>query len=139
MNGQYITDITLGKAVRASSSFPAVFSPCKYNEHFFMDGGVLDNIPVHEVKKQGADKVIAVKLDSDPITQDSNIMDIIMKTIDIMGNKISEESLEISDYIINVSTDKTGLLDISKLDTCYQYGYQAVLDNIEEIKMKFIN
>ena len=131
---QYITDITLGKAVRASSSFPAVFSPCKFKEHFFMDGGVLDNIPVHEVKKLGAEKVIAVKLDSDPITEESNIMDIIMKTIDIMGSKISEESLEISDYVLNVSTDKTGLLDTSKLDTCYQYGYQAVIDKIDEIK-----
>ena len=137
-NDQYITDITLGKAVRASSSFPAVFSPCKYKEHAFMDGGVLDNVPVYEVKKQGAEKVIAVRLDSDPITQDSNIMDIIMKTIDIMGSKISEESLEMSDYIINVSTDKTGLLDVSKLDTCYKYGYQAVLDNIGEIKSVLI-
>lgn len=131
---QYITDITVGKAVRASSSFPAVFSPCEYRNHAFMDGGALDNIPVHEVKKQGVDKVIAVRLESDPITEESNLMDIVMKTIDIMGSKISEESIEKSDYVINVSTDKTGLLDVSKLDTCYQYGYQAVIQNMEEIK-----
>ena len=108
---QYITDITVGKAVRASSSFPAVFTPCKFRDHAFMDGGALDNVPVHEVKKQGADKVIAVKFDADPITQDSNIMDIIMKTIDIMGNKISEENLEMSDLVLSVYTDKVGLLD----------------------------
>lgn len=131
---QYITDVTVGKAVRASSSFPAVFSPCEYKNHAFMDGGTLDNIPVYEVKKQGVDKVIAVKMDADPITEESNIMDIVMKTIDIMGNKISEESLEKSDYVINVSTDKTGLLDVSKLDTCYKYGYQTVMNCIDEIK-----
>lgn len=111
---QYITDITVGKAVRASSSFPAVFTPCEFKNHAFMDGGALDNVPVHEVKKQGADKVIAVKFDADPITVDSNIMDIIMKTIDIMGNKISEESLEMSDMVLSVYTDKVGLLDIRK-------------------------
>ncbi len=66
---QYITDITIGKAVRASSSFPAVFCPCEYGQHAFMDGGVLDNVPVSEVKKQGADKVIAVKFDADKITR----------------------------------------------------------------------
>lgn len=131
---QYITDVTVGKAVRASSSFPAVFSPCEYKNHAFMDGGALDNIPVNEVRKQGVDKVIAVRMDADQITEDSNIMDIIMKTIDIMGNKISEESIENSDYVINVSTDKTGLLDVSKLDTCYQYGYQSVVNCIDEIK-----
>ena len=134
---QYIKNITIGKAVRASSSFPAVFSPCKIEKHAFMDGGALDNIPVYEVKKQGADKVIAVKFDSDEITEDSNIMDIAMKTIDIMGNKISEESLEMSDYVLNVYTDKVGLLDFKKLDSCYQYGYNSVVENIDDIKRIF--
>ena len=53
---KYITDIRVGKAVRASSSFPAVFCPCEFETHQFMDGGVLDNVPVIEVKKQGVDK-----------------------------------------------------------------------------------
>ena len=131
---QYITDVTIGKAVRASSSFPAVFSPCNVDMHAFMDGGVLDNIPVNEVKKQGADKVIAVKFDADPIDKKSNLMDIVMKTIDIMGSKISEENLEMSDIVLNVYTDKVGLLDFKKLDSCYNYGYQCVMENIESIK-----
>lgn len=131
---QYITDISIGKAVRASSSFPAVFCPCKYKEHSFLDGGVLDNIPVLEVKKQGVDKVIAINFKADDINEESNIMDIAMRTIDIMGNKISEESLEASDYVLTIQTDKTGLLDVEKLDSCYKYGYKAVIENIDKIK-----
>lgn len=133
---QYITDISVGKAIRASSSFPAFFSPCKVEKHAFMDGGAMDNIPVREVKKQGADKVIAVKFDADQIDEESNIMDIVMKTIDIMGSKISEESLEMSDYILNVYTDKVGLLDVEKLDKCYKYGYDCVINRIDDIKKK---
>ena len=131
---QYITDITVGKAVRASSSFPAVFNPCLMGKHAFMDGGALDNVPVNEVKKQGADKVIAVKFDADSVDENSNIMDIVMKTIDIMGSKISEESLEMSDVVLNVYTDKVGLLDIEKLESCYQYGYNCVVQNIDNLK-----
>ena len=131
---KYITDITIGKAIRASSSFPAVFSPCSIGKHAFMDGGALDNVPVNEVKKQGADKVIAVKFDSDPIDENSNLMDIVMKTIDIMVSKISEESLEMSDLVLNVYTDKVGLLDVEKLDSCYKYGYDCVMQNIDKIK-----
>lgn len=133
---QYITDISVGKAIRASSSFPAFFSPCRVEKHAFMDGGAMDNIPVREVKKQGADKVIAVKFDADQIDEESNIMDIVMKTIDIMGSKISEESLEMSDYILNVYTDKVGLLDVEKLDKCYKYGYDCVMKRIDDIKKK---
>lgn len=131
---QYITDISLGKAVRASSSFPAIFCPCEFNSHKFLDGGVLDNIPVLEVKKQGADKVIAVNFKADDIDEESNIMDIAMRTIDIMGNKISEESLEQSNFIITIETDKTGLLDIDKLDKCYMSGYKETIKNIDKIK-----
>lgn len=133
-SSRYITNISVGKAVRASSSFPAVFCPCQFGRHMFLDGGALDNIPVYEVKKQGVDKVIAVNFDADTVDEDSNIMDIIMKTIDIMGNKISEENLELSDFVLTVRTDKTGLLDTEKLDSCYKYGYQAVIDHIDEIK-----
>ena len=131
---KYITDITVGKAVRASSSFTAVFSPCEYKEHAFIDGGALDNVPVEEVKKQGVDVVIGVKFNSDKITKDSNIMDMTMKAIDIMGEKISEENLNNADFILNVYTDKTGLLDVDKLDSCYKYGYNSVIENLEEIK-----
>ena len=136
---KYISDISLGKAVRASSSFPAVFSPCKYKKFRFLDGGVLNNIPVEEVKKHGADKVIAVNFKADDITENSNIMDIVMRTLDIMGNKISEEGLNSSDYILTVETDKTGLLDIDKLDECYMSGYKIARENIDKIKNSIYN
>ena len=131
---KYITDIKVGKAIRASSSFSAVFCPCEFKEHAFIDGGALDNIPIQEVKKQGADVVIGVKFISEKITKESNIMDMTMKTIDIMGEQISKKNLKFADYILNVYTDKTGLLDIEKIDKCYNYGYNSVINNLEEIK-----
>ncbi len=135
---QYITNVSIGKAVRASSSFPAFFNPCNIQKHAFMDGGVLDNIPVDEVKKQGADKVIAIKFDADRIDEKSNMMDIVMKTIDIMGNKIAEKNLYKSDFILNVYTDKVGLMDIEKMGKCFEYGYEAVIKNLEKIKEKIM-
>lgn len=131
---RYISDISLGKAVRASSSFPIVFSPCVYNNHIFVDGGALDNIPAIAVKKLGVDKVISIRFESDPVDTNSNIMDIGMKVIDIMGNKVSEESLSSSDYIITIPSDGTGLLEAKKIDYCYKSGYNTVMQNIEEIK-----
>ena len=131
---KYITDIPVGKAVRASSSFPAVFCPCEFKSHRFLDGGALDNIPVDEVRKQGVERVIAVNFDADTIDNNSNIMDIAMKTIDIMGNKIAEDNLKNSDYILTIPTDKTGLLDVEKLDKCFNFGYETTMNKIDEIK-----
>ena len=131
---KYIGDISIGKALRATSSFPAVFCPCKFKEHQFLDGGALDNVPVIEVKKQGIDKVLAVNFKADEITENSNYLDIAMRTIDLMGSKIAEENLKQSDYVITICTDKTGLLEIEKLDSCYQYGYSTTMEQINKIK-----
>ena len=131
---KYIGDISVGKALRATSSFPAVFCPCDFKEHKFLDGGALDNVPVIEVKKQGIEKVLAVNFKADDITKDSNYIDIAMRTIDLMGNKIAEENLKQSDYILTIETDKVGLLDIKKMDSCYQYGYNTTMKEINKIK-----
>ena len=131
---KYITNVSIGKSVRASSSFPVVFSPCEYKKHKFLDGGILNNFPSLEVKKQGADKVITVNFKADDVDKHSNIMDIAMRSIDIMGNKISEENLKCSDMVLTIKTDKTGLLEVEKLDNCYNYGYKQTLNNIDKIK-----
>lgn len=133
-NKKYITEISVGEAVRASSSFPAVFNLCPIEKHAFIDGGALDNVPVEEVKKQGADKVIAVKFAEDKIDSESNVMDVIMKTIDIMGSKIAETNLEKSDYVLNIDTGKMGLLDEKNMEKCFYKGYEVVMNNIEYIK-----
>lgn len=131
---QYIDNISIGKAIRASSSFPIVFSPCEYNKHKFLDGGILDNFPTSEVKKQGIDKVITVNFKADDINENSSIMDVAMRTIDIMGNKISEENISNSDMVLTIKTDKTGLLEVEKLDDCYKYGYRQTMNQIDMIK-----
>ena len=130
----YITEIGIGRAVRASSSFPAIFCPCEYKNHIFMDGGVLNNLPTEELKKVYTGKIISVSFESDPVYNDYDIMNIIMKTLDIMGNKLSINSLKKSDFVLTVPTDGTGLIDVDKMDICYKYGYEIAIKNIDKIR-----
>jgi len=133
---KYISDISVGKAVRSSSSFPAIFNPCKFKDHIFVDGGILDNVPVSQIKDFGADFVIAINFDGDTVDNNSNVMDIMLKSVDIMGNKIAEESLEKSDFVITIPTGDTGLFDINKIDYCYMSGFNTTMENISKIKEK---
>lgn len=130
----YITEIGIGRAVRASSSFPAIFCPCEYKNHIFMDGGVLNNLPTEELKKVYTGKIISVNFESDPVYNDYDIMNIIMKTLDIMGNKLSINSLKKSDFVLTVPTDGTGLIDVDRMDICYKYGYEIAIKNIDKIR-----
>lgn len=134
-NTEYINSIEIGKAIRASSSFPVVFCPCEYNEHKFLDGGILDNFPTIEVRHQGVEKVLTINFKADDIEENSNIMDIVMRTIDIMGNKISEENISNSDMVLTIQTDKTGLLETEKMDACYKYGYRQTINKLIKLRI----
>lgn len=52
-------------AVRASISLPGVFVPCKREEAYLVDGGVVNPVPVNVVRSMGADVVVAVNLNCD--------------------------------------------------------------------------
>lgn len=41
-------------AIRASMAIPSVFTPVKYDNHLLVDGGVVNNFPVLDVKEMGA-------------------------------------------------------------------------------------
>ena len=45
-----VNDVDIGRAVRASCSFPVVFSPCDYKNIKLIDGGVRENVPWRELK-----------------------------------------------------------------------------------------
>jgi len=49
-------------AIRASMAIPSVFTPVKYDDKLLVDGGVVNNFPVLDVKEMGADYVIGVSL-----------------------------------------------------------------------------
>ena len=51
-----------GKLIRpvlASAAFPGVFSPIKIDDHYYIDGGTLNNFPVDLIKEQ-CDEIIGV-------------------------------------------------------------------------------
>ena len=59
----------IGKAVRASISLPGVMAPAKIDSDWFVDGGLVNPVPVSTCRAMGADFVIAVNLNGDLVGQ----------------------------------------------------------------------
>lgn len=117
----YIKEADISKAVRASCSFPGIYAPCKYKGYKFLDGGVLNNIPADEAKQLGADKVIAIRFPEPIEDVNMSMYTIILRALNIMIDKIADEKLKCSDYILDLNMGKMGILDIRKLDYCYEF------------------
>ena len=56
---------SLAMSMRASMSIPTVFTPVKIDGKLLVDGGLVRNMPVEEVKAMGADIVIGVFVGTD--------------------------------------------------------------------------
>ena len=131
---EYIHDIEIGKAVRASSTFPGMYAPFDYEKYQFVDGGVFDNLPTGEAKKLGVDKVIAIKFKLKSPRKQNTIYNIAMQSLDLMTENLIRESVKISDYVIEIDVRDVKPFSISKLDFCYKEGYIQTIDNIAKIK-----
>ena len=111
-----------------------LFAHIKYKKHAFIDGGVLNNVPVGELKKIGIKKTIAVNFISEENNNKKGIYNIALKTIDIMTNKIAEIAIAQSDYIIEPKVGHVKILAIDKMNECYQKGYEETIKKIVEIQ-----
>ena len=132
----YINDINIGKAVRASCSYPVVFSPCKYNNNVLMDGGIKENIPWRETKNLGADKVLSVIFEKNIKEKNcDNIVDIISNSFSILNDELANYEINGTDYLINIKTKKIGLLDMEKIDELYELGYVEAKKQIKNLKI----
>jgi NTE family protein len=50
----------LQPAIRASISIPGIFSPAEMDGQYLIDGGLVNPIPVDQVREMGADHILAV-------------------------------------------------------------------------------
>ncbi len=135
---EYIHNIEIAKAVRASSTFPGMYAPFEYEKYQFVDGGIFDNLPVGEVKKMDVDKIIAIKFKLKSPRKQKTIYNIAMQALDLMTENLIRESVKNSDYVIEIDLRDVKPFSIGKLEFCYKEGYMQTIDKINELK-KLLN
>ena len=129
----YISEISMGQAVRASMAFPAIFTPCKYNEYCFIDGGTVNNMPVEELKDMGATKTISIGFELDQFEGDENLFSVILRACDIFSLKDVKKGQDISDLKIEIDISDAKLLKIKDIEESVKKGYDEVMRNKEKI------
>lgn len=131
---KYVNDVNIGKAVRASCSYPVVFSPCKFNNLKLIDGGIRENVPWKELRVLGADKVLSIMFDDEVEENcDKNLIEVASRSINLLCRELSNYEMEGADLVLKIKSDKVGLLDMSKIDELYNLGYEQTKKHINKI------
>src|SRR5690606_11752951 len=78
----------LPEAILASGSFPSLFNPVEIGGNVLIDGGVVNNYPINEVKALGAEKIIGIDVQDARAERDelSAATDILMQINNYRAN-----------------------------------------------------
>jgi len=91
------------KYTLASTSVPIAMNLVDIDGDLFLDGGVLQHVPIQKAIDNGADEIDVIVLRPERVKlstwQADNILDVLMRTIDIMETKISDYNVLTSDLI----------------------------------------
>jgi NTE family protein len=117
----------LGQALRSTMSLPGIFTPVRTGGSVFVDGGLLDNLPVDVAKQMGADVVIAIHLQSKPLEAKEAL-----SSVGVLGRSISVgiaanelRSIENADILVSVPLADYGSSDYEKSSSIIRLGYEA--------------
>ncbi|MCR5653259.1 MAG: patatin-like phospholipase family protein [Ruminococcus sp.] len=132
----YLTGVPLETAVRASMSFPAIYTTCTYKNYNFIDGGSKDNLPVKILKDMGVGKVLAIGfdiMDYDPNPGINGLIKVIWRALDVYSIDGTRKSMEMADLAVQIKNENTALFDINSVDETIQEGYDCIMQHKDKI------
>ncbi|MEZ5014383.1 MAG: patatin-like phospholipase family protein [Chitinophagales bacterium] len=142
-----VTNLNTGKAeiigsgklidyVIASQSIPLVFKPQQIHGNMYVDGGVMNNLPVEPIRDQ-CDLLIGVNVTPVASTDALHGMrDVGYRVLNLSLMVNMDTRLAQCDVVIEPDTARYTIFDLNKSKDIYAEGYESTLKQIDQIKQK---
>jgi len=112
---------SLPQAMAASGALPSVFQPVIINDKILIDGGVVNNYPIDELRAKGMNLIIGVDVQDALVERNelNSAPDILLqisnfRTIDVMKDKVKKTDIYIKPDVKNFNV------------VSFQYGQQII-------------
>ncbi|MDR0437592.1 MAG: patatin-like phospholipase family protein [Bacteroidales bacterium] len=117
----------LAQAIRASMAVPTVFAPIEIDGRLLVDGGVLNNFPVLEMRQRGVDIIIGVDVGFQYKDKSDlqNLANILEQVIFLAGQDIQQKNVDNCDILIAPDLGKLAAFSFMRYDSLLSKGYQA--------------
>ena len=135
----------ISESIKASFTYPLLYSPTKVKGRNLVDGGLTANIPVDVAKEKGADLTITVNSTS-PLKNSNELKDPINTADQILSitlAQLNEEQIQKSDIIITPELGNMRTTDFDRIDYVVDKGrYTAesminnIIDKIDSLEEK---
>ncbi len=131
---------SLSQAMRASMSVPGLMAPLDYRGRKLVDGGLVDNVPISEVRERcGAEVVIAINVGS-PLLKPADITGLLSVSAQMVGILTEQNvtqslaTLRSGDIYIRPELGNLTAGDFERSEEAANYGRAAALAAIEQLQ-----
>lgn len=126
----------LPRAIRASMSIPAYFSPVHYQGKYLVDGGVIDNYPAKQIKDLGIKLIIGCDVQhglTKNIKKLSSVTKVLQQVISYYRVAANKEGYKITNLYIPIKM-KYEVMDFDNYDSIIAVGERAAQKHYKQIK-----
>jgi len=113
-------------AVMASSSLPGIYSPMELDNHFLVDGGIVEVVPLSPLLYSGVDTIIGVDLLSKKgLDTPENIIDVMINAYNIATRNATSIQLEEADIVLAPDLSDFNMTDTNQVPDLIRKGYET--------------
>lgn len=126
----------LPQAIHASAAFPSLYSPVEIDGKVLVDGGVVNNYPIDEIKKLGADIIIGVDVQED-LKDRTALIDATKIVVQITNLQMIEnmkQKIGQTDIYIKPEVDSYGIISFNERLNIIKKGEEAAFSVYENLK-----
>ncbi len=130
-----LTEGNLSESIKASFTFPLLYSSINIDGRNLVDGGLTANIPASVSKELGSDYIITVNSTS-PLRKREEITNPLYTADHILSitmNQLNNAQLQNSNIVITPEILGTSTFDFDKIDYLYLKGREAAQQQIQKI------
>ena len=124
----------LGETILASSSIPMLFAPVVLGQDSYVDGGLMDNIPIEPIKDDCEELIVSNISPINPKTKMKNLIQIATRTVYMSVNVKAEEAKRHATYYVEPEgIDAYEMFLRKHADELFELGYKSTLKIIDKV------
>lgn len=126
----------LPEAIMASGTLPSLFEPTQIDDKVLIDGGVVNNYPINQVRNLGADVIIGVDVQHGLANRESlaSATDILLQINNYRTVRDMVKKRQQTDIYIKPTIDAYSVIDFDKTNEIIESGSEAAENLIGELE-----
>ena len=134
---EYFSEGPLLDPVIASASIPVLFQPVLINDKYYVDGGVMDNLPVKPIENSCSLLIGSFVNPVGYVEKITGLISIAERTFMLsMSREVTEKSKKFNLFVAPPELQFFKILDPEKAENIFEIGYRETMKKLKDRKIR---